>query len=713
MPKHKNTDYTKSDTLMKDNTFMIKKAKNNLMFLLIAFSLTGCPTNKHIQQTLPKPLRPPVAPTNQSVLNSHVASSTQKKGIPQRFTATPHTGERPKVAGLNVAKQAPLQGEKSQINIENVAIPDFINEIFGNVLGLSFKLAPGIDKQKDLVTLRFTEPQTPEAIYQAAIVILADYGVQTLKADDLLRFSYSNKTPVGEPPLFVSGRTLPSVPVSHRPVFQLVTLHNVRSTDVRNWLFQLYNKHGLFIGEDPKRNAIILQGSPELVAQAIQAIEVLDQPNMRSRHSIQITPLYQSATSLADGLLKILKAEGYAASKNPEMGSIMVLPIEVSNAVFIFSADKSILDRIKKWVASIDQPALSNDEKGLFYYKVQNVDAEGIVQSLGALTSSIITDVKNEQSKLHAKQKTSSNTRLQVDKARNAIMFYGKTGEWTNLLPIVKQMDIPARQVLIEVTVAEITLTDDEQFGVEWSLEESSGELNNVVRTLGGLGVASSGGLSYIFSAANNVRAVLNAQATLGNVNILSTPRILVKSGEEATIEVGTEIPIVTSQASAADLTNSGDQSSILQNIQYRKTGTLLTVKPVVYAGRRIDIELTQEVSKAQENKTSGLDSPTILNRKVDTHLTLQDGHSILLAGLIDTLTSQDRKGIPYLMDIPYLGLLFSSQSETRVRSEIIILITPYVIDDSSEIIEITNDIIDQSQLNIKKDRQLKDSSFH
>ena len=676
---------------------MIKRAKNNLLLLLIAFNLTGCP-NKRIKQTLPEPLREPIAPATQSALNNSVAREEDKKVIPKRFTAAPHTDVGPKVALLNVAKKPPLQGEKSQINVENLAIPDFINEIFGNVLGLSFKLAPGIDKQKDLVTLRFTEPQTPEAIYQAAIVILADYGVQTLKADDLLRFSYSNKAPVGELPLFVTGRTLPSAPISHRPIFQLVTLHSVRNVDVRNWLNQLYKKHGLVIGEDPKRNAIILQGSPALVAQAIQAIEVLDQPNMRSRHSIKITPLYQPASSLADGLLKILKAEGYAASKTPDMGSIMVLPIEASNAVFVFSANKTVLEHIKKWVVSIDQPALSSDKKGLFYYKVQNVDAEGIVESLGALTSSIITDVKNEQSKRHAKQASASNARLQVDKARNAIMFYGKAEQWTNLRPIIKQMDIPARQVLIEVTVAEITLTDDEQFGVEWSLEESSGELNNIVRTLGGLGVASSGGLSYIFSAANNVRAVLNAQASLGNVNILSTPRILVKSGEEATIEVGTEIPIVTSQASAADLTNSSDKSSILQNIQYRKTGTLLTVKPVIYAGRRIDIELTQEVSKAQENKTSGLDSPTILNRKVDTHLTLQDGHSVLLAGLIDTLTSQDHKGIPYLMDIPYLGLLFSSQSETKIRSEIIILITPYVIDDESEIVEITNDIIDKSQ---------------
>ena len=687
---------------------MIEPAKKILPFLLIVVSLTGCPKNNIIQPLLlPQPIRPPITPSHQQSLNN----TEQQKNQPERFTPTPHTYIEPKVVGLKEKRHAPLRGEEIQVNIENLSIPDFINEIFGNILGLSFKLAPGLEQQKDLVTLRFAEPQTPENIYQTAIVILADYGVQTLKTDDLLRFSYSNKTPVGEPSLFITGRTLPTVPTSHRPIFQLVTLHSVRNTDVRGWLSQLYSKHGLTIHEDPKRNAIILQGSSELVAQAIQAIEVLDQPNMRSRHSIKVTPLYQPVTALADSLLKILKAEGYSASNTPDMGSIMVLPIEASNAVFIFSSSKSVLDHVKNWAENIDQPALSSNKKGLFYYKVQNVDAEGITKSLASLTSSIITDVKNEQSTLHAKQQRTPSSKLQIDAARNAIMFYGKAEEWTNLLPVIKKMDIPARQVLIEITVAEITLTDDEQFGIEWSFDESTDDLSHIVRTLGGLGVASTGGLSYIFTAANNVKAILNAQANVGNVNILSTPRILVKSGEEATIEVGTEVPIVTSQASAADLTNSRDQSSILQNIQYRKTGTILTVKPVVYAGRRIDIELSQEVSKAQENKTSGLDSPTILNRKVETNLTLQDGHSILLAGLIDTLTSQDRRGIPFLMDIPYLGLLFSSQSETKVRSEIIILITPYIVDDSSEIIEITDNIIERSQFNIKQ-KKPRDSAI-
>lgn len=697
------------------NEFIMKPEKI-LIFLLITTQLTGC-LNKRIKLPLPKLLRPPITAINKPVLNNIVKEGDKQNKAQERFTETPHTHVNSNTVDFKKKNKVLLQGEKSQVNVENLAIPDFINEIFGNLLGLSFKLAPGLDKQKDLVTLRFTESQTPEVIYQAAIVILGDYGVQTLKTDDLLRFSYSNKTPVGEPPLFVSGRTLPNVPVSHRPVFQMITLHSVRNTDVRGWLNQLYKGHGLTVSEDPKRNALILQGSQEIIAQAVQAIEVLDQPSMRSRYSIKIAPLYQPASTLADGLLKVLKAEGYAASKNTDLGSIMVMPIEASNAVFIFSANKAVLDHIKQWAVSIDQPALSGDEKGLFYYEVQNVAAKGIVDSLGSLTSSIVTNVKNEQSKLHAKQQNSSNTRLQVDESRNSIFFYGKSGAWTNLLPIIKKMDIPARQVLIEVTVAEITLTDEESFGVEWIFEQASGELSSVLRTLGGLGVAASSGLSYVISSAGNTRVVLNALATTKNVNILSTPRILVKSGEEASIEIGTEIPIVTSQASAADLANSGDQSSILQNIQYRKTGTLLNVKPVVYAGRRVDIDLTQEISAAQENKTSGLDSPTILNRKVDTHLTLQDGHSILLAGLINTDISQDHRGIPFLKDIPYLGLLFSHYAETKVRTEIIILITPYVIDNSSEIADITRNIIEQSQFNpiigvpIEKNQRMKNIS--
>jgi general secretion pathway protein D len=184
---------------------------------------------------------------------------------------------------------------------------------------------------------------------------------------------------------------------------------------------------------------------------------------------------------------------------------------------------------------------------------------------------------------------------------------------------------------------------------------------------------------------AGNFKAVLNAFAANDQVTILSTPRLLVKSGSKATLDVGSDVPLVTTQSSG-DIVEGGT-SSILQEIQYRKTGVLLEVEPIVHAGRRVDINVTQEISQAQPNTISDINSPSILLRRVNTSLSLRDGGSVLLGGMISRDNSTGRSGVPLLMDIPLIGNLFSVQKKNETRTELIIMLSPYVIttDDEAE----------------------------
>ena len=265
-----------------------------------------------------------------------------------------------------------------------------------------------------------------------------------------------------------------------------------------------------------------------------------------------------------------------------------------------------------------------------------------------------------------------------VDTIRNAILYQGDAESWARLLPILKEMDQPSKQTLIEVTIAEVTLSDQEQLGIEWLIKDLN--LGGMTGTLASkLGVATSSGLTYTFDSAGQTRAVLNAFAGNSQVNILSSPRVMVKSGESASINVGTEVPIVTSQSTDPTTVRAGT-TGVLQQIQYRRTGVILHVKPTVHAGNRIDLEVNQEVSSAESNSTSNISSPVILNRSVETKLSLSDGGSVLLGGLISNSTTQGNSGVPILKDLPLIGSIFRSDKQTRNRTELIIVIVPYVI---------------------------------
>ena len=186
-------------------------------------------------------------------------------------------------------------------------------------------------------------------------------------------------------------------------------------------------------------------------------------------------------------------------------------------------------------------------------------------------------------------------------------------------------------------------------------------------------------------------RALLTALASNNKIRILSNPSVMARNGEQATIQVGQEVPILTSQISNANTGTPTGGTGTLQTIQYRSTGVILKVKPVIHAGGRIEIEISQEVSAAQLNETGVNSSPVILTRKLDTKLSVSDGNTVLLGGLISEQSTKGHAGIPFLKDIPYIGAAFrTSMSESRERTELVILLTPYVVEDDFDARSIT-----------------------
>lgn len=697
--------------------------KNHLRFiitLLITISVVSCNGGEtHVK--LPQPLRPSLTDAEYDrTARGDIQNGTEETEIPpdqqptepsvsndqgieaNRFTKAPGTAPTQVLGGLERYEGSipELKGGAFKLNIDNMPLVAFINEVYGNMLHVSYQIDKSLQSVTDLVTVRITEPQTGEQLAHFVAKVLADYGVAIKKEAQYYRFVRGTGAPTDEPPLLISGRTLPSVPITHRPIFQIVPLIHVRNANVSAALNQIYSGQNLKITDDLERNAIMIQGPRQLVASALDTIKFLDQPAMRGRYSLRIDPLYQTPDNLSEALVEVLQSEGYGASSKLPMGSILILPMGKINAVFVFAADPNMLDLVKQWVEVLDKPTYGAEEDSMFYYAVKNTSAKDLAKTLSGLVPTIMVEqTKKEQktpgaaAQASAPNETPTTTRsltggkssLVVDEQRNAILFFGATETWQQILSIIRQMDVPSKQVLIEVTIAEVTLGETDKFGIEWLINGKSGEYTFTAGTLASAAAPVAGALNFFLDSGGQTKMVMNALATDSRVNVLSTPRLMVKSGDEASIEIGTEVPIITSQGVPSGSPQTGGDSIFTQNVQYRKTGVILNIKPIVHSGKRIDIELSQELSSAEENTVSSISSPSILNRKVETALSLKDGASVLLAGLISDRNSLNDKGVPFFKDLPWLGSLFRTRGSTRDKSEIVVMIIPYILEDDGD----------------------------
>ena len=572
-----------------------------------------------------------------------------------------------------------LAGEDLVVSFNNMPVPGFINEVFGEQLGLSFTIDPAVQKLSDLVTLRVIEPVSPSELFRIAQRTLAAYGIGIDLKQNLYVFSPDKNVSTSDSPLVITGMALPEVPQSHRPYFVFVPLKVISNNKIIGWLNQALKGTDISITQIPDGNSLLLQGRYNAVNQALAMIEALDQPLLRGKYSRVVEPAFSRVDQLSKDLVQVLKSEGYDASLRPPLGSIIILPLSSSNQLIIFAAEDSVVDHVADWVKKLDRQHALDIENGIFTYEVRNTDAKYLVELINELESSGTGSSVKEDSIRGS---------FIADTNRNAVIYKGSGKSWTQLLPALKEMDKPAASVLVEVLLVEITLNDQEATGLEFLAR--AGDVT--FSTLGGFGLGGKG-LSAILNRAGETRAVLNAFYENKRAKIMSRPRLLVKSGQTASIDVGNEIPLITSTSQSTQ----SPGSPVIQTVQYRKTGVLLTIEPIVHSSGYVDIKLTQELSEAQQTSSSSIDSPTIFNRKISTTVTLRDGGSVVLGGLISESVSDTNRGITGLGRIPIIGRLFGARSKSRDRTELLMMIIPYILPTPDEVIKLSDKMLELS----------------
>lgn len=284
-----------------------------------------------------------------------------------------------------------------------------------------------------------------------------------------------------------------------------------------------------------------------------------------------------------------------------------------------------------------------------------------------------------------------------LDEGSNRILFTGSASQFAQLRGLLRQLDMPARQVLVEVTIAEVTLTDETRSGIEFFVDvlEASGGTYSfgtmASTTSAGLGLGNSG-LGIFLENSPNLDLAINAFASNSKVNVLSRPRLAMRSGISAQMNVGTQVPIVVGQ----DVTNTTGDPVVRNNYQYRDTGVLLQVTPTIYGDNQVDLQIYQQVSDVQANPDPDVPNPFIIQREAETTLSLADGQTAVLGGLIQDNYAKSNRGIPLLKDIPIVGFPFRADSVTGEKTELVILVTPYIIRNEGDMREMTRQMIDE-----------------
>ena len=674
--------------------------------LAVAAALSGCSTFG--VSPFPEPIRPPIEAEGEDT-----AAPEAQAEEASRYSPTPGVRiTRTQARGVADDLGADLDGDPIEAAFNGVPIVAFINEVFGTQLGMSFVISPGLQEKRDLITLRLTSPVPPRQFFSTARQVLQEYGVTIRERDGVLTFLATQEIESGEVPLLISGRTLPEVPATHRTVFQLVPVHVVAPNQVISMLRQAFPSTNLQASNQPERNAVLLKGTLEWIAQALELIEVLDQPLLRGRHGLIVEPRFMSPEDLADAVRRVLEAEGYNVGSS--VGNAIFLPFDNLGKLVIFAQTPALLDHAVDWIESLDEDHQGEVESGLFTYEVRNTQVADLVDILGQIVGSDTAPTRLSQRRTEGDDALGGGTSgsvggfervsgggsgsLVVDERRNLLIFRGSGEEWAEIREVMEKLDQPVPSVLIEMLIAEVTLTHEEGSGFDFLLREGiSGDWNLTGGTRDSLGIQTKG-LSLVLDNAGTTRAVLDLFYEDGNVSIRSQPKLLVKSGEQASINVGNEIPVISQ--TSQDTVQVDGSTNVLQQVTYRSTGIDLNITPLVQAGGLVDLQISQTLSEARPTAaTSIAGSPTILTRSLSTGLTLKDGSSLLMGGLISENVSTGAVGVPGLGRIPLLGRLFRVDSYQGDRTELLVMVTPYVIRNHLEGARLTEEIKETLEL--------------
>ena len=573
--------------------------------------------------------------------------------------------------------------EKIKISVEKMPLNEFINLVFGKTLKTSYFVDNNVQRRKDLISIKMEKSVNYKEFLNTVYGILARYNISVQdKAGTLFivpgRTSHQIKVAQ-----FIIGRNIPKYISDDKTIASIIPFYYINASPYKGLIQKLALSRTAQIGVVPGTNSFMITDKASNVREAIKIVNLFDRLTFEHKIIALISLDYLNPTVFADKLKKILPLEGIPVTNALSQPGIIIIPMPEAEAILVVAAKKEWINVVSFWKSKMDTVSALGNQARFFVYYPKNRRAVDLAGVFSQVSEKLTLNTKKPKTKKSRSFSISKKVEVVVDEGRNALVILAPPSEYEQIKNVLNRLDTLPKEVLVQVTIAEITLTNNLQYGIEWYLKHS-GKYSGTLQTVGGLGIGASG-LNYsIISDTAKFQALLNAYAHKNLVNVISSPRLVVLDNHAATINVGTQVPTVTSESTNNNVQDQGT-TSLIRTISYRKTGVILNIMPTINSGGVLTLKLDQEVSEPQVNDTSKIDSPLILDRQISTSVVLRSGTTLLLGGLIKKNNSSTISKVPLLGDIPIIGNIFKTTSKGVTKTELIIEITPYIISNMTE----------------------------
>ena len=555
---------------------------------------------------------------------------------PGASAINPPANNRPKPS--NNQKPSVKRGEVS-FNFDDADVYSVIQTIFGGVLKFNYIIDP---KVKGRVNFRSVAPVAKEDVLLLMEVILRLNGISVVEEGGLYRIIPIADMPREPAPVKI-GRDPDKVTVTGLGLLQVVPLKYFTSTEMVRVLSPFVSANAVIV-DVPKINYLILVDTDANVKRLLQLVEIFDSEQLKLiKPQVFVYPVQNSKAKDLSNLLQQI----FLGGKSTPTPTTPATPTRPTTA----GAQPTPTPRPQTQITI--GPAGSGE----------------------ALVSEI--------------------TKIFPDEITNSLVILATPEDYALILETLKKLDLVQRQVMIEVLIAEISLTDELKFGLEWSLKAKANQgfgnitgsfIPTTTTTPGGAGTTTTvpaPGFSFLgIDPTGLIRGFLQTLATQGKTNVLASPHILAADNRKAKIQIGSQVPVVTDVQSTTVTT---------QNVQYKDTGVILEITPTINDSGLVSLEISQEVSDYNFQQIGTNYFPVFTKRTVSTFAVVQDGQTIVIGGLIQENKGRTRAGLPFLSKIPILGYLFGYTDDTFARSEIVLLLTPRVVRNQKEAENLTD----------------------
>jgi general secretion pathway protein D len=589
-------------------------------------------------------------------------------------------------------------GGAGDVNLDfaDAEVKDVVRTVLGDIL----KVPYSIDAQvQGKVTIKTSKPLRREDVIAALETALKVNGAVIVWADNVYNVVLATEAQRRIDGFEVSGSARSRLPGYG---IEIVPLRFVAAAEMQK-ILQPVAPAGGVLSVDASRNLLFLAGTGQERASMLDTIRLFDVDYMKGMSYALVRPDHMEATALAEELKKVFET---TAGANASL--LRFVPLTRLNTLLVVSPRSSYLSEITKWVARLDIPQ-SGPGRRIYYYRMQNAKAEDVARSLAAIYGGSVS--VNDQppggpsdppaapppgGDDQPSPPSSSNgvgriggergPQIALDPSSNALIIQADATEYGALERFLKEIDVAPDQVMVEVTIAEVTLNDTLKYGVEWFFRNAD-QTYNLSKT--GDVSSSFPGFSFTYTVPD-IDVAVNALGAVTDIKVISAPKLITLDNKPATLQVGDQVPIVTQSATGV---RDADDPTIVNSVQFRDTGIVLKVTPRVGKSGTVFVDVNQEVSSAIATTSSGIDSPTIQQRKIATTVAVQDGDAVALGGLIRDSRSYGDSGVPVLKDIPLVGKLFSSTTDTQDRTELLIFLRPRILRSPAAAREMTDQL--------------------